>query len=105
MTTGEIYSLLNSIRRVFPNLGGAGWALFNFRPSYYLDCSLERIDEAEIFEDDETALAWVKALAGEGDKTAIIAVLVNDLCNALRYKIWGPQWVDSRCGPDLKAKT
>lgn len=79
-----------------------GWSIFNLPPrparriEDYLTTGIERIDELEMFADDR---AVVEMCGQTGMPHHIHALLIDHAANSIRFHLWGPEWVDSRCGP------
>jgi hypothetical protein len=85
-----------------------GWSLFN--DSDPLQCGIERMDDMSIFDNDADALLVVCRLALVGSPIHAQALAIHYMADELRARVWGPEWVGSRLGPDdrdreIKART
>lgn len=93
---------------------GELWALFNVPtvpsddPRDYLTIGIERIDEpsefgidAPGFESDDDALDHVRKRAEEGSRLHRRALELHHAADSMRNHLWGPDMVESRCGPEM----
>ncbi|BBD98071.1 hypothetical protein SAMIE_1015720 [Sphingobium amiense] len=110
MTLADARAYLTVARTIWPQYSERatreGWDVFNLRESgdvdALTDAGIERIDETEIFTDDDDAVDHVRSQMA----VSVMhhhAFCINKACNSLRYHLWGADWVDSRCGPDRSA--
>lgn len=97
----------------------AGWCISNFplqpqaSPLDYTDIGLECLDFPadhegcsleEPLESDEVAYNIAMAAAAGGSTLHQVALDIHDAADAIRYHLWGPEWVNSRCGPPAESK-
>lgn len=71
-----------------------GWAIFNLGDD--LGTGIERLDEEAIFADDDEAETYIRAQDTDYHRRALE---IEHAANSMRFHLWGPEWVDSRCGP------
>jgi hypothetical protein len=84
--------------RVAAETSGQGWDLFNVGEPLLM--GIERLDDAAVFEDDESALlhAFKESFKPEGD-VAKAAVTLHGLANELRARTWGREHANRRTPP------
>jgi hypothetical protein len=80
-----------------------GWDLFNV--GHVLSMGVERLDDPEVFKDDEEALAHVIRVhhdldsCGAARRVAGCAILLHQLANEARRRAWGNGWHNNRTPP------
>lgn len=71
-----------------------GWAIFNLGDD--LGTGIEKDDEAAVFETDTAAEQFI---LGQDTDYHRRALEIQHAANSVRFHTWGPEWVDSRIGP------
>jgi hypothetical protein len=91
-----------------------GWSIFNLPMvphadvASYIDVGIERFDDPTEFPAYEGKHHWgsdqavdtaLQGWAAEGDTYALETLHIHHAADSIRFHLWGPDWVDSRCGP------
>lgn len=85
-----------------------GWSIFNLMDEgdsldagieHYNDPGMFDCDNPIDFNGDEAVVEHCRRKAAEGSPCHTLALEIEHALNSLRFHLWGPDWVDSRMGP------